>query len=281
MNKMHSQLAKKDHLLSLCKDSSQELTFFDIGACEGESAIDYKSKFPKAHIHLFEPLPDNMVLIKKHIQESGFTGLYPNETCLSDKEGLAEFFVSSGSPSNSELKDYTELDYWNKSSSLLAPGSIEEHYKWLEFKKKIQVSTTTLDLYCKEKKISGIDFIHMDVQGAELMVLNGAAAHMSTIDLIWMEVSSLDIYKDQPLKKEVNDYMKRFGFFKALDIGDHVTGDELWIRKAYMKTLPQETQNVLKSEHMKSSISFRINSIISSSRKYLSKLKNRILGRSK
>jgi hypothetical protein len=41
MNKMHLQLAKKDYLLSLCKDSSQELTFFDIGACEGESAIDW------------------------------------------------------------------------------------------------------------------------------------------------------------------------------------------------------------------------------------------------
>ena len=48
-----------------------------------------------------------------------------------------------------------------------------------------------------------------------------------------MEVSSVDIYKDHPLKREVNDYMKSFGYFKALDIGDYVTGDELWIRKAH------------------------------------------------
>jgi FkbM family methyltransferase len=224
-------------------------------------------------VYAFEPLPDNIVLIKRNFKNSGYKGLFLSEVCLSDSVSFATFNVSSREPDSVKLSDYTELSYWHKSSSLLAPGAIEDHYIWLEFEKKIQVSTTTLDLYCKEKNVSYIDFIHMDVQGAELMVLIGASAHMNSIDIIWMEVSSVDIYKDQPLKREVNDYMKSFGYFKALDIGDYVTGDELWIRKAYMDSLPQETQRVLKSEHVKSSISFRINSIISSSRKYLSKKK--------
>ena len=260
----------KDTILHLCLSNTEALVFFDIGACEGESSLDYKEQFSIAHIHAFEPLPDNMRLIESNILKSGFHGIYPNEVCLSDSIGTAEFFVSSGSPDNENLRDYTALDYWNKSSSLLSPGSIDKHYKWLKFNESIKVKTITLDSYCEEKGIDHIDFVHMDVQGAELMVLNGAKALISSIDIIWLEVSSVDIYKNQPLKKEVNQYMKRHGFKKILDIGNHITGDELWMKSTFYEQLPSKVKGSIRPLMWRNKLNHAISYSLSALRSMLS-----------
>ncbi|MEZ4799098.1 MAG: FkbM family methyltransferase [Flavobacteriales bacterium] len=55
---------------------------------------------------------------------------------------------------------------------------MQKHTEWLEFKNTLEVSTMKLIDFCSSKlNISNIDFIHMDVQGAELMVLKEALKH--------------------------------------------------------------------------------------------------------
>jgi len=103
---------------------------------------------------------------------------------LSYEIGSADFYVSNGRPENAAESDW---DYGNKSSSLLAPDKHKELASFIEFNKKITVPTDRLKNFCKGNDIKSIDFIHMDVQGAELMVLQGAGDFIDSIKLFGLK----------------------------------------------------------------------------------------------
>ena len=46
-------------------------------------------------------------------------------------------------------------------------------FPFFEYPSKILVNTTTINDFCKEKNITEIDFLHMDIEGAELIALKG------------------------------------------------------------------------------------------------------------
>lgn len=212
--------------------SDDRLIIFDIGACECEDSIRYANLFPNSAIFAFEPLPDNVKKIKKNIARHNKTNITLIEKALSDSIGQVEFFVSSGQPRDTKNSDW---DYGNKSSSLLKPDKVHRVHDWLEFDKTIIVETDTIKHFCKENDINEINFVHLDVQGAELLVLNGAEEFIQKIGIIWMEVESLPFYKDQPLKKNVELFMKKNGFLKVKDTVNTISGDQLYIRKILLR----------------------------------------------
>ena len=69
----------------------------------------------------------------------------------------------------------------------------------------------------------------MDVQGAELMVLKGAGELIEHIKLIWLEVESVELYKDQPVRSDVEAFMRDNGFQLLKDTVGRVSGDQLYI----------------------------------------------------
>ncbi|MEO5991050.1 MAG: FkbM family methyltransferase, partial [Ferruginibacter sp.] len=91
------------------------IIIFDIGACEGESSIQYARLFPNSKIYAFEPLPENIGLIKNNFLRYGVQNASYFRKALSAENGTAEFYVSSGRPENAIESDW---DYGNKSSSL-------------------------------------------------------------------------------------------------------------------------------------------------------------------
>lgn len=77
----------------------------------------------------------------------------------------------------------------------------------------VEIETTTLDDFCGEENIETIDFLHMDVQGAELQVLRGASKSLSQgILAIKTEVSFSRIYNDQPLFTDVDLFLREQGY---------------------------------------------------------------------
>ena len=116
---------------------------------------------------------------------------------LSDRAGEATFHVSSGRPP--DLFAGENWNYGNKSSSLLVPAATGPMHGWIEFKEAITVRTGTLDDFCAQRGLARIDFIQMDVQGAEQLVLAGAAAMLPRITAIWLEVSAREHYRGQAL----------------------------------------------------------------------------------
>ncbi len=218
--------------LKLLFDQNAALNIFEIGACEGEESIKYSWLFPHSKIYCFEPLPDNIKLIHDNFLRYGVSNAIYYNKALSSTNGTAEFYVSSGRPKGVIESDW---DYGNKSSSLLTPAKHLETAKFIHFEKKIEVETITLKSFCSANGINSIDFIHMDVQGAELMVLEGAGDLISSINAIWLEVSKVDLYKNQPLAKDVKKFMKDNKFILVTSEINGIQGDQLYISSEFHK----------------------------------------------
>lgn len=224
---------EKELLFLLDKDRVK--TVFDIGACEAEDSIRYSKLFPNSTVYAFEPRPDNILKGKESLQHYRCTQVVLENIALSDTNGKAEFYLSEGQPEGA--KEAEDWDFGNKSSSLLPPSDeMKKHTEWLRFKNKIEVNTLRLEDYAREKSLSEIDFAHIDVQGAELMVLKGAGDFLKKIKLIWMEVEAVELYKGQPLKTEVEDFMQAKGFVNVLDTVNAVAGDQLYVNTDYFSS---------------------------------------------
>lgn len=211
----------------------EALTILDIGGCEGEESIRYSRIFPNATIFSFEPLPKNQEMVIENIEKYETKNVKLVPFAVSDEAGISQFYVSSGHPENQSSD--LDWDFGNKSSSLLPPDSKNNH-DWLQFNEKIDVPTITLESFFMENKIKEVDFIHMDVQGAELKVLLGAKESIKNIKAVWLEVSDLEIYKNQPLRKDVERFMKSNGFYLAKSDMQGNFGDQFYLNKNYFKT---------------------------------------------
>jgi FkbM family methyltransferase len=258
MTKLLESYLKKKHAahreIEMVLSSVEEPTIFDVGSCEGLDSIRYSRMFPKAKIFAFEPIASNFEKIIENIRVFDSSKIYPFHLALSEKKSIIEIFKSSGNPENEK----GEWEHGNKSSSILAPEKHLEVYDWCKFESKEEVESDTLKSFCNQQDIKLIDLLHMDVQGAELLVLQGADDFLSNIRAIWMEVAYLELYKDQPLKDEVTKYMKERGFLLLVEQNRVLNGDHLYVNEEmlkedfaesdYKKILKQAKANRFKTE---------------------------------
>lgn len=215
-------------LRSLWKQED-EIVIFDVGACEGEDSIRYSKLYPSSRIYSFEPLPKNAAKIDENFQLYDVSNASMCKYALSETDGLSEFYVSSGCPE--WVEHDTEWDFGNKSSSLLKPTQeLKSNFSWLKFGDKISVKTQRVDTFCAKNSIARIDFMHLDVQGAELSVLKGCGVLLSTVKCVWMEVEEVALYEGQPLRADVEGFMRANGFKMLRDCSGSVSGDQLYVK---------------------------------------------------
>ncbi len=208
-------------------NTKDALVIFDIGSCEGEDSIKYSRIFPFSKIYAVEALPSNLPLLKGNLDKYAVFNVEILPFALSNNKGISKFYVSSGKPD--EQPDNLDWDFGNKSSSLLPPDKHLETAPWLKFQSVIDVETRTIKDICTEKRIDYIDFIHMDVQGAELKVLEGAEDILEKVKVIWLEVESITLYENQPLKPDIEEFMQQHSFYKVKDTVNSISGDQLYI----------------------------------------------------
>lgn len=210
-------------------DTHDPLVIFDIGACEGEDSIRYARLFPNSRVYTFEPLPENQALVLANFEKFGVINAELHRIALADREGTSTFHVSSGKPP--EKWEGEQWNYGNKSSSLLKPELVNRRVEWLEFGRSIDVQCNRIEWFLEKKDLQRIDFIHMDVQGAELLVLKGAGPKLSEVTSIWLEVSDEELYKNQVLKNELEKFLFENGFVKTHDEQCGFQSDQFWVNK--------------------------------------------------
>jgi 2-O-methyltransferase len=237
MSRREQDILSETHLRSdLLKFFSpdQHILIFDIGSCEGEDSIKYGRLFPASKIYSFEPLPANQKILLDNLAKYHANNVTLVASALSDQAGIQDLHVSSGRPEGVPVGE--DWDYGNKSSSLLPPDkNIGTLFPWLKFDKIIPVETNTLEKFFNDEHLHEIDFIHMDVQGAELKVLNGAGSYLRKIKVIWLEVSDVSLYKDQPYRKDVEYFMRSNGFCLYRNVTDGDYGDQMYFNSKYFK----------------------------------------------
>jgi FkbM family methyltransferase len=214
----------------------ERLVIFDVGACEGEESIRYALAFPRARIFAFEPLPSNQRLVRENFDRYHITSAELIDVALSDHDGTAQFHVSSGKPPEAFAGE--DWNYGNKSSSLLPPAAQDPLFGWVEFNQKITVKTQTLDGFATSRGIDHIDFVHMDVQGAEYLVLAGASQMLRRTTAVWLEVAEKEIYRGQHVRTQIEQEMAAAGFAKTLELSRGVEGDQFYVNRRCIRIWP-------------------------------------------
>lgn len=210
-----------------------QMVILDIGGCEGEDSLRYSKLFPNSEIFVFEPLPENQELIRQNIERYNASRVHLVPVALAGSRGITDFYVSSGQPDGLPLTG--DWDFGNKSSSLLPPAEVLKQVEWLQFNSVIRVETDTLENFSRVHQLQTIDFVHMDVQGAELGVLRGAGTMLKAIRAIWLEIAEYELYKGQPLRNDIETFMKQQGFQLAMTRMEGKVGDQLYINLRYFK----------------------------------------------
>jgi len=161
--------------------SSIEAPFIiDCGSHIGMSILYFKKLYPKAQIIGFEPNPDNFKILQKNIAENNITNVQLINAALSSRKGTAELKTS---------KDKDEPWTWGDTIIDNLRGDDSIH-------RKVTVPTVKLSEY-----ITGpVDFMKIDVEGAEQIILNEIKDRMQLIAKLDLE------FHDTPTGRHVNSF---------------------------------------------------------------------------
>ena len=86
------------------------------------------------------------------------------------------------------------------------------------------VAATTIDDWARKAGIAEIDFIKLNVQGAELEILKGAQDALGTVLGIEAEVSFVELYLGRPFFSDIDAFLRRSGFHFFDLLGLHNMG---------------------------------------------------------
>ena len=130
----------------------------------------------KGIVYVFEPGPNNLPYLKQNIK--GIKNIELIEKAVSDNNGTANFYIENlTGQNNSLISDYEFYDI-NKKNAFVESE-----------KEEISVDTITLDSFCNDFSVKP-DFIKIDIEGAELMALNGMLSVLQNwIPMVMVEIT--------------------------------------------------------------------------------------------
>ena len=173
----------------------------DVGAAQGWWARECSGIWPDAKFLMVDPLIENEMHLKDAVQNIGEVLSHYWTGALGNRDGEAEFFVHAD---QSSLFD----------SEWIADRS-----------EKRTVPLKRLDTLLEEIGFRGVDFLKLDVQGAELDVLAGGMDALRCLQVVQCEVSFRHFYQNAPLAHEVISFFSNQGF-RILDISDTIKGKD-------------------------------------------------------
>jgi FkbM family methyltransferase len=129
--------------------------FFDVGANAGlYTVLGAISVGNRGRVHAFEPDPRGCNLLRKNIELNKLCNVILKPVAVSNRDGRVKF----ASCTDSAYSSMRENKYHQTRGSL----------EWIE------VDSITLDAYVEQQHLERVDFVKIDVEGAELHALQGA-----------------------------------------------------------------------------------------------------------
>jgi FkbM family methyltransferase len=177
-------------------DEDYKIKVIDIGAAEGE---DYSPSY--------QPLID--------LEIANIIGFEPNkEACevlnsrAKEESHYLPYFIGDG-----KVSTFYETN-WPPTSSLFRPNTklLEKFNNLAEVivvQKEHQVQTHRLD---DIQEIDGVDFLKMDIQGAELKALKNGVNLLNKALVVQVEVEFVELYQGQPLFSDIDSFLRSEGF---------------------------------------------------------------------
>jgi FkbM family methyltransferase len=121
----------------------------DVGAHIGVFAILMAKRFPNSTIYCFEPDPFTRAYLERNINDNDSKNITVIPYALWNSRGTIPFY---------------------RSNNLATRSLIQE---WASSTNSIEVETITIKDFLRERKITTVDFIKINAEGAELEIIEG------------------------------------------------------------------------------------------------------------
>jgi FkbM family methyltransferase len=151
------------------------------------------------------------------------------------KDPRIKLFNCACGAADGHAEMYTSKNNNGQSNSLLKPKKHLDHYPTIQFTEREEVAVRQLDgLPIHPERYNTLV---MDVQGAELLVLQGAAQILRHIEYIYTEINSQELYENNVMVEELDDFLADFDRVAVYWVRQQGWGDALYIRRtnAYFK----------------------------------------------
>ena len=188
------------------------------GARWGEEAEVYRAAGIK-NVTWIEGNPGVIRQLRQHVQPMGHRVI---QALLFDQDDIyLAFHVSN---------------HDGESSSIFEFGTHPSFSPETVFVRELQLLTARLDTLVAENGITGANLLNMDLQGAELHCLKGAPKLLESIDYVYSEVNTAEVYKGCAKIHELDEFLVGFERvetgWSVGRTGNEGWGDGLWLRSA-------------------------------------------------
>ncbi|NEP42738.1 MAG: FkbM family methyltransferase, partial [Okeania sp. SIO2H7] len=187
-------------LRNLCQEKSvAPQGVIHVGAYDGKDLKTYqnlgvsKVLFIEANPEAFKRLEENIAEVSVEVKAVN--------CAISDRNGETEFHIYS----------------MPKSSSILPLKLYRNIYPNIKETQKLTLPVKTLDSLLQELDISPEEFnlLSLDIQGAELLALQGATNLLKHIEAINTKVCYEELYEGGALIEEIDQFLRKKGFGRA------------------------------------------------------------------
>ena len=170
-------------------------TVLDIGSRDCYQSLEFNTWFPNAEIYAFEANRNSAINCREVSKECSRITVV--EKAVSTYNGTTSFYeVPPGGNTGA--------------SCMLKNSEHPRSTSWVG--NKVTVPCITLDTFMTQSPTKTADILWMDVQGAELHVLQGATDTLKNVKVIATEVCVSDLYVNGTLKSDLDCFLRHHGF---------------------------------------------------------------------
>jgi FkbM family methyltransferase len=191
---------------------------FEIGANYAQDAEYLRKRFglKESDVYVFEP---HTAIIKAVRELYNFNSY---DFAISDHNGRAVFHAI----------DVENNEYGNSGISSLKKGLTTDSRNFVD----IQVEVIRMDKFIQENQLRSIDFLKLDVEGANYEVLDGFGEELSKVKSIQVEGEYRQYWEGQRLYWDIERLLRENNFelvyFQLSD--DGVQSDSFWVQQQYI-----------------------------------------------
>jgi FkbM family methyltransferase len=147
-------------------------TVVDVGGHIGAFALMAARRVgPAGRVIVFEPSPDSLRLLRRNLERNDVPWVRLHETALAEKDGTTLLYTAADGVDNPAADSLVES----------------------EGRRPVTVTVRTLDAELASEGVGVVDHLKIDVEGAELRVLDGGPKALAAARRVVMEIHTVHV----------------------------------------------------------------------------------------
>ena len=198
----------------------------DAGSYDGGDAYRFQQEFPQARVVAIEAEPARQKIVRQSLADTPVTIV---EAAVGDRDGEADWYTATHRGRiDAQGSLYRQTERMNRRTPDVR-----------QVDRPTRVKTMRLDTLCRKFGIAEIDFLHMDIQGAEYVALEGLGSMRPK--LIFLEITKKG-WIGAASPEKIHSMLTRRGYVLAAAL----KSDRLYFRSATASMMSRRDRETAK-----------------------------------